>query len=117
MLDECVNIHARWTSFWPRLILAFHGLTLLMWGLALPRVIDSQYPPSLSVGTFVSFLLYAGMFMHPIEVIGMMARMLNRATSSAHRIFEVLDTEPKIVNRPDCVRLNPVVGKVGRSRM
>lgn len=43
-----------------------------------------------------SFLLYMGMFSHPIEIIGQMARMLNRATSSAYRIFEILDTKPTI---------------------
>jgi ATP-binding cassette, subfamily B, bacterial len=53
-----------------------------------------------------------GMFTHPIEVIGQMARMLNRATSSAHRIFEVLDTEPQIVDIADPVKLDPVTGHV-----
>jgi ATP-binding cassette subfamily B protein len=42
----------------------------------------------------------------------MMTRMLNRATSSAHRIFEVLDTEPKVVSKPDAVRLEPLQGNV-----
>jgi ATP-binding cassette subfamily B protein len=52
------------------------------------------------------------MFVQPIEVIGQMARTLNRATSSAHRVFEVLDTEPEVVDGPEPVRLSPVVGSV-----
>ncbi len=42
----------------------------------------------------------------------MMARMLNRATTSAHRVFEVLDTEPKIFDLPNPIKLDPVDGNV-----
>jgi ATP-binding cassette subfamily B protein len=52
------------------------------------------------------------MFIAPIEVIGQMARTVNRATTSAHRVFEVLDTEPEIVDVPTPVRLEPVRGRV-----
>ena len=63
-------------------------------------------------GTFVAFLLYLTMFTPPIEIIGQIARIMNRATSSAHRIFEVLDTEPQVVDRTAAVRLEPVQGAV-----
>jgi len=36
------------------------------------------------------------MFGQPIEIIGQMARMMNRASSSAYRIFEILDTRPSL---------------------
>jgi len=67
---------------------------------------------ALSAGTFVSFLLYTTMFVAPIEVLGQMARTMNRATTSAHRVFEVLDTEPEIADAPRPVRLEPVRGRV-----
>jgi len=66
----------------------------------------------LSAGVFVSFLLYTTMFVAPIEVIGQMARTVNRATSSAHRVFEVLDSEPEVRDVPEPVRLTPVRGRV-----
>jgi ATP-binding cassette subfamily B protein len=52
------------------------------------------------------------MFIAPIEVIGQIARTMNRATTSAHRVFEVLDTEPDITDQADAVRLTPVEGRV-----
>src|SRR5439155_3478619 len=52
------------------------------------------------------------MFIAPIEVIGQMARTINRATTSAHRVFEILDTEPEIVDSAEPVRLEPVQGRV-----
>ena len=111
---QCVtmfnHIHDIWTKFWPLLLLGIHALTLCVWVLALPRVFGQG--AGLTIGTFVTFLLYMGMYLQPIETIGMMARMLNRATSSAHRIFEVLDTEPQIVDKTKPVRLNPLKGRV-----
>src|SRR5206468_11693204 len=57
-------------------------------------------------------LLYTTMFLGPIDVIGQMARTINRATTSAHRVFEVLDTEPEIRDVAEPVRLEPVHGRV-----
>ena len=108
--DEINNIHALWTRFWPGLMLAVHTTTVLVWVLAVPRLLGSGHP--LSAGVFVSFLLYTTMFVAPIEVIGQMVRTINRAVSSAHRVFEVLDSEPEVKDRPHPLRLSPVRGRV-----
>lgn len=110
--DEFNRIHHSWTTFWPALMLAVHGTTVLVWAFAVPRLIGEPDAVTLSVGTFVQFLLYTTMFIGPMEVIGQMARTVQRATTSAHRVFEVLDTEPEIVDRPEPVRLEPVQGRV-----
>ena len=52
------------------------------------------------------------MFIGPMEIIGQMARTVQRATTSAHRVFEVLDTEPEILDAAKPVRLEPVRGHV-----
>ena len=109
--NEFNTIHRVWTRFWPVLTLAINAMTVAIWVLALPRLLGTT-APALSAGKFVSFLLYSGMFVGPIEVIGQMARVMNRATSSAHRIFEVLDTEPEVIDRPAPVRLEPVRGRI-----
>ena len=105
------QIHQVWTRFWPALMFGIHALTVAVWFLALPRLLGNA-APALSLGSFVSFLLYSGMFAGPIEVIGQMTRVLNRATSSAHRIFEVLDTEPEVVDPVAPVRIEPLAGRV-----
>src|SRR5690606_1654510 len=105
--------HQVWTSFWPALMLAVDVTIVGVWLFALPRLLgeDSVVGPQLSVGTFVSFLLYTTMLVAPIEIIGQMARVMNRATTSAHRVFEVLDTEPDVtdVAQP---RQHEIVGRV-----
>ena len=108
--DEINRIHQLWTTFWPLLMFAVHATTVLVWVLAVPRLLGSGHP--LSAGVFVSFLLYTTMFVAPIEVIGQMVRTINRATSSAHRVFEVLDSEPEVKDASNPVRLVPVKGRV-----
>jgi ATP-binding cassette subfamily B protein len=108
--EQFNQVHVAWTTFWPLLMLAVHTTTVIVWVFAIPRLLGHGHP--LSPGVFVSFLLYATMFVAPIEVIGQMARTVNRATSSAHRVFEVLDSEPEVREVPDAVRLAPVRGSV-----
>jgi len=108
--NEANEIHRMWTTFWPLLMLAVHATTVLVWLFAVPRLLGDG--PPLTPGVFVSFLLYTTMFVAPIEVIGQMARTVNRATSSAHRVFEVLDSEPEVRDAVEAVRLTPVRGRV-----
>ncbi|HSL72304.1 MAG TPA: ABC transporter ATP-binding protein, partial [Longimicrobiales bacterium] len=110
--DEANRIHRLWTTFWPLLMLGVHATTVIVWLLALPRLLGMEGWAALSTGTFVSFLLYATMFVAPIEVIGQIARTMNRATSSAHRVFEVLDTQPEVTEPIEPVQLRPVQGRV-----
>jgi ATP-binding cassette subfamily B protein len=106
-------IHGVWTSFWPGVMLTVELAIILVWTVALPRLLgsDSLGKP-LSVGVFVSFLLYTGMFMWPIEIIGQMTRIVNRATTSAHRVFEVLDTRPDVVDAADALQLEQLTGRL-----
>jgi ATP-binding cassette subfamily B protein len=108
--DEANNVHRMWTTFWPVIMLAVHGTTVIVWVFAVPRLLGDG--ATLSTGTFVSFLLYATMFIAPIDVIGQLARTMHRATSSAHRVFEVLDTEPDVRDVENAIRLEPVDGRV-----
>src|SRR5436190_638560 len=107
---EFNRIHKSWTTFWPLLVLGVHAMTVTVWVFAVPRLLG--HGMQLPVGTFVSFLLYTTMFLGPIDVIGQMARTINRAATSAHRVFEVLDTEPELRDAAEPVRLEPVHGRV-----
>src|ERR1051325_5005031 len=66
---EFNEIHKMWTTFWPLLMLCVHATTVLVGVAAMPRLLGTSAPP-LSAGSFVSFLLYATMFVAPVEVLG-----------------------------------------------
>ena len=112
---EFNQIHKVWTTFWPLLMLAVNATTIAVWALAVPRLLGTGAP--LPTGTFVSFLLYTTMFVGPIEIIGTVARTIQRATTSAHRVFKVLDTEPEIREPAQPVRLEPLQGRVTFERV
>jgi len=109
-MEQFEQVHHAWTRFWPGLMTAIHTITMVTWVLAVPRLFTDS--DMLSAGTFVSFLLYMTMFSGPIEVIGQMARMMNRAISSAHRIFEVLDTKSKIMHKEDGIEIEDMKGSI-----
>jgi len=113
-VDEFLRIHTVWTRFWPLIMLGFHCMSLAVWAFALPRLLSGPEAAAtrLTVGTFVEFMMYMGMFFYPLQTIGMMARMINRAVSSAHRVFEILDTQPEITEVKDPVKLEPVKGNI-----
>src|SRR5258707_14617477 len=92
-------------------MLLVHSMTILTWVFALPRLL-APGTVDLSIGTFVAFLLHRGMFFYPIEIIGQMSRLLNRALSSAHRIFDLLDTDPQLTERPAGAQLEPLHGAI-----
>ena len=60
----------------------------------------------------LGFLLYIQRFFNPVRDIVLQYTMLQRAMAGAHRIFEVLDTEPEIVDPPDAVELEDVEGRI-----
>ncbi|MBT7610798.1 MAG: ABC transporter ATP-binding protein [Bacteriovoracaceae bacterium] len=110
---EFKSVHYAWTKFWPLLMMGIQVIVMTVWILAIPRLISEEGTTDyLSLGTFVSFLLYVTMFSQPIEVIGQMARMLNRALSSAYRIFEILDTSPSLKNGRTILKKGELKGDI-----
>jgi ATP-binding cassette, subfamily B, bacterial len=66
----------------------------------------------LPVASIVSFNLYLVMMQAPFMMLGMLIMMGQRASASAGRIYEILDEEPSIVDRPDAIDLVNCEGDV-----
>jgi ABC-type multidrug transport system fused ATPase/permease subunit len=69
-------------------------------------------PPLASVGIIVAFLTYVQRFYRPIRGIANLYAQLQAAIAGAERIFDLLDTEPEIIDAPDAIPLPPIEGKV-----
>jgi ATP-binding cassette subfamily B protein len=48
----------------------------------------------------------------PLMMIGMLSAMVARASASARRIFEIVDAQSEVIDRPDATPLPPVQGRV-----
>ena len=65
-----------------------------------------------SVGTIVAFNSYVLMLQPPFRQLGMLLMMGQRASASARRIYEVIDTKPDITDQPGATGLTTVTGDI-----
>ncbi len=99
------DIRARWSPLvenLPRLgqaLVLFYGGYLAIHGHA-------------TIGDIVAFNAYVLMLQPPFRQLGMILMMGQRASASAQRIYEVLDEQPDIVDRPGAIDLVECRGEV-----
>jgi ATP-binding cassette subfamily B protein len=68
--------------------------------------------PTVSVGLLVAFGSYINMFWNPIMNLSNFYNQLVTNLSAAERVFDILDTEPEIVDHPGAKELPEVLGNV-----
>jgi ABC-type multidrug transport system fused ATPase/permease subunit len=61
---------------------------------------ESVIHAHLTLGQFTSFYLYLNMLISPMRTLGVTLNLAQRATASGARIFQVLDREPRLAERP-----------------
>jgi ATP-binding cassette subfamily B protein len=67
---------------------------------------------TLSLGEMTAFMTYLNFMIFPLMMIGMLSAMVARASASARRIFEIVDAQSEVIDRPDATPLPPVQGRV-----
>ena len=67
---------------------------------------------SLEIGTLVAFAFWIQRFFEPIRQLTMQYSQLQRAMAAGVRIFEVLDLDPDIMDKPGAARLPEVKGEI-----
>jgi ATP-binding cassette subfamily B protein len=102
---ETARERARWTPLIEALPRLGAALVLLYGGIL---AIDGE----VSVGTLVAFNAYVILLQTPFRMFGFVLIQAQRASASAQRIFEILDEEPQIVDRPGAVDLTEAQGAV-----
>ena len=65
-----------------------------------------------SLGLIITFLNYSQRFNQPIRQISILWTNLQNAIAGAERIFNFLDEEPDIVEKPDAIEMPPIEGRV-----
>ncbi len=67
---------------------------------------------SVTVGTLVAFTAYVVLLQAPFRILGFMLLLGQRAAASADRIYEILDSEPEVVDRPGAIDLLAPRGEI-----
>ncbi len=83
------------------------GVALVVWAGAV-QVAHGR----LTVGELVAFSSYLMLLLQPLFILGFGAQTIARAGASASRLFEVLDAETDVPERPDAIELLGGRGRV-----
>jgi subfamily B ATP-binding cassette protein MsbA len=89
-----------------QLIQTFSTCLILWYGASLIRL------GQLTVGELVAFLSYAGAFYQPVNDLIQVNNIVQQALAAADRIFQFLDEQPDVADRPGAVDLPAVRGHV-----
>jgi ATP-binding cassette subfamily B protein len=84
--------------------------SLIIWGYGGYLVIMGA--PGASVGVLVAFMTLVGRFYSPLQDLTQLSRQIQQASTSAQRVFEVLDTQPDLTDAPDAKPMPPIEGRV-----
>ncbi|HVE47393.1 MAG TPA: ABC transporter ATP-binding protein [Acidimicrobiales bacterium] len=66
----------------------------------------------ISLGTFLAFSSYVGQLVSPVRMLSALLVVGQQARAGAERIFDILDSNPVVAERPDAVALPAVRGEV-----
>jgi ATP-binding cassette subfamily B protein len=67
---------------------------------------------ALTLGELVAFNSYLAFLLMPLMTLGFFAASMSRASASAQRVFELLDTAVEVADRPGAVPLPPLQGRI-----
>ncbi len=66
----------------------------------------------LTLGQMTAFLAYLGQVNQPAKKFSKLMHALQKAAAACERLFETLDTEPEIQEKPDAIELPAIQGQV-----
>ncbi|ADU30818.1 ABC transporter ATP-binding protein [Evansella cellulosilytica] len=83
------------------------GTGILLWyGVYLIQI------ESISIGDFLTFAIFIGMFWEPISRLGQVYNQLLVGMASSERIFEFLDERPSVPEKPKAEKLQHINGEI-----
>ena len=87
-------------------------LTAIAFGILIVVGGRMEQTGALELGTMVAFALLVQRFFEPIRALVMQYAMMQRAMTAGMRIFELLDVQPDLVDKPNAEKLPPIKGHV-----
>jgi ATP-binding cassette subfamily B protein len=113
LLEQGLDVRRAVANAFPLLFLVSSlGTALVIWAGAAQIVVGS-----LTVGELVAFTAYLALLLRPLFIIGFGAQTIARSGASAQRVFEVLDAESDVVERPEAITIGRLDGGVKLERV
>lgn len=107
-MESNINAVRLWSVFFPLIDLMNHLGTVVVVGFGARQVMLGR----ISVGTLVAFLAYLDQLHRPIRRFGRIMNVIQQGAAASERIFEILDTEPDVQEKPGAVDLPRIEGHI-----
>ncbi|MEE8413641.1 MAG: ABC transporter ATP-binding protein [Dehalococcoidales bacterium] len=94
------------------------NMPLMAFLMALPMTVILWYggrqvvAGTLTIGEITQFIMYVSLLVMPIRRLGMLANQVSRTYSAGLRVFEILDSESAVKEKPGAIVLGKVKGQV-----
>ncbi len=106
--DAGIELSKMWSLYNPFMHVLIIIGSVLVWFVGGDLVLSGR----MSIGSVVAYAGYLSMFYRPVFTLSRMTHMLFGSLSAAERLFDVLDTDPEIVDVPAAIRLEKIKGTV-----
>ncbi len=101
-----VRFTETWSTYFPFMIFLVATSTALMLWQGAPLVVQH----SLSIGTIVALNGYILLLANPVQRLGFVVQQFSSASSSARRVFEILDEPIVLKDKPSAIPLPRIEG-------
>lgn len=108
IFDTNDRVNRTWSFFDPTITLLTDIGLLIVWGVGAYSVAHN----STSVGVLTGFVLYVGRFYGKLDAMSRFVASAQRAASSAHRIFDILDVKPDMPITTGMRKVGRLSGKI-----
>ncbi len=106
--DQNLMVITKLSSVFPLIFLLANIGTLVVIWVGGSMVINE----SLKIGELLAFNTYLTLLLFPLFILGFISTLISRAAASADRIFEVIDAEIDVKDKPGAIDLPLVDGRV-----
>ncbi len=107
-LEKNLDTVRNWAFFFPLMnMITGMGTVIILWYGGRQVMLGVM-----TLGWLIAYTQYLNMLLGPLRMTGWLVNLLERATASGQRVFEILDTQSDIEDRPDAVVLPEVRGDV-----
>ena len=106
--DAGIHLVHKWSVYHPVLHFFIMSGTVLVWFIGGREVIGG----AMTLGSVVAYSGYLAMFYRPVFILTRMIELITNSLAAAERIFDVIDTEPEIMDAPDAISIPKINGKI-----
>ncbi len=108
IFDANDRVNRTWSFFTPMVDLLTDMGLITVWAVGAWSVAHDK----ITVGVLTGFVLYIGRFYGRVESMSKFFSSAQRAATSAHRIFEILDVKPDMVANEGSIKIEKMKGEI-----